>query len=153
MASGDCIHGLRTEWCGDCTPLVGPGSSLDIWVNNLSEIIPIAEPWETRWPPAGELADAAGLLPGQYAKAMAAIRERFPDLPLVSDRNGIRFTLDAQQVRIYREARMRTALTTVRRAFRGAVLPGIRQIRPEGERWVQLQAEHLLDQIEYMISG
>ncbi len=48
---------------------------------------------------------------------------------------------------------MRAALTTVRRAFRGAVLPGIRQIRPEGERWVQLQAEHLLDQIEYMISG
>ena len=153
MASGDCIHGLREEWCGDCNPLVGPASDLEIWVNTLSDVIPVAAPWEERWPSAEELADAAGLLPGQYSRAIAAIRERFPDLPLVSDRNGIRFTLDAKQVRIYREARMRTALTIVRRTVRGAVLPGIREINPEAERWVQIQAEHLLDQIEYLVKG
>jgi hypothetical protein len=153
VASGDCIHGLRGEWCGDCNPLAGPASELDIWINHLEEVIPVSQPWETRWPSADELAWAAGLLPGQYARAIAAIRERFPDLPLVSDRNGIRFTLDARQVRIYREARMRAALTIVRRTFRGAVLPGIREISPGAERWVQIQAEHLLDQIEFLVKG
>ena len=116
----DCLHGIEEAWCGDCNPAAGPGSHLETWIDIVSLLIP-----GDGQPPVSkaDLTQDSGLQPHQVDKAIAAIRERHPDLPLVSDRTGIRFTMDEDAVRRFRNTAARTALTRIRRAFRGALLP------------------------------
>jgi hypothetical protein len=116
----DCHHGIEEAYCGDCTPRTGPGSALDTYI----DVVSLRIPGDGEAPISfGALVTASQLSPGQVTAAVAAIRERHPDLPLVSDRNGIRFTMDEDAVRRFRNTAARTALTRIRRAFRGALLP------------------------------
>jgi hypothetical protein len=146
----DCIHDIEEAWCGTCTPLVGPDSPLDDWINTITLLIP----GDGEQPlPRDELIYLSGLAPGQVDRAVAAIRERYPDLPLVSDRNGIRFTMDEEAVRKFRVSRARIAQTSIRRSYRGAFLPYLQHAGiPDREiSWMTRQINRLLEDMDDMI--
>jgi len=143
---GDCIHDIRAEWCLDCNPPADPVSNPQIWGEQAFEVIPVDDPI-----PLAEAADLAGLSEHQFSTGVAWLRETYPDLPLVSSRNGLQFTLDADQVLQFRAARIRSSLTTVRRVIRGAVLPYIRQVNPSAERQLARQANRLFEDIQELL--
>jgi|SRR5580765_284041 hypothetical protein len=147
----DCLHGIEDEWCGDCHPsTAGPDSALEQYINIVSLLIP----GDGEAPASRDtLILASGLAPHQVDKAVAAIRERHPDLPLVSDRTGIRFTMDEDAVRRFRNSAARTALTRVRRSWRGVLLPylenaGIPDIQM---RLIERQFSRVLEDIEDLV--
>ena len=147
----DCIHGIEDEWCGDCHPgTAGPGSALDQYI----DIVSLQIPGDGEAPISkDDLVWMSGLTSGQVDKAVAAIRERHPDLPLVSDRTGIRFTMNEDAVRRFRNSAARTALTRIRRSWRGAVLPylenaGIPDIQM---RLIERQFDRVLEDIEDLV--
>jgi hypothetical protein len=145
-----CRHDIEEAWCGFCTPAIGPGSPLDGWIDSVSQVIP-AEDEDPM--PMAELIELTGLARHQVTKAVAAIRERHPDLPLVSDRNGIRFTMDADAVRRFRNTAARTALTRIRRGYRGVLLPYLDQSgASEAEvRRIKRQFDRVLEDVEDLV--
>jgi hypothetical protein len=150
MIDTDCIHEIRREWCATCNPPRDPESNQVVWANEAMMVIP--SDGETPMP-VDEAASLADLTRHQFNVAVAYLRENHPDLPLVSDRNGIRFTMDAAQVRKFRAQGARTALTIVRRRFRGAVLPYLKASAASDSevRRLTRQAERLLEDIEEFI--
>jgi hypothetical protein len=117
----DCIHDIEEAWCATCNPPVyGPGP-VD-FANDVSQFIPATDN------PADAISNAmlatvTGLSPSQVGQGIAWIRENIPDMPLISDRNGYRFTTDDDAVRRFRNTGARAALTMIRRRYRGALLP------------------------------
>jgi hypothetical protein len=74
-----------------------------------------------------DLADLSGLTLMQVAKGIEAIRDDYPEFPLVSSPQGYLFTIDAGAVAKYRSARAKSAHTTIRRLWTGTIKPYISQ--------------------------
>jgi hypothetical protein len=150
MIATDCIHEIRREWCGTCNPPRNPDSNRVIWADAAMMVIPGdgEEPLSL-----DEAAELAGLTRHQMDVAVAHMREAYPDLPLVSTRNGICFTMDEAQVAKFRAQGVRMALTIIRRRFRGAVVPYLRAAAASEQDMKRLtrQAERLLEDIEEFI--
>lgn len=142
----DCIHDIDREWCGVCNPAATP---LEDRINAVFQVIP-ADGEKPR--SLDDICWLAALNRYEVNQAVAAIRERYPDLPLVSDRNGIRFTLDEAAVRRFRQAGAKQALTLIRRRFRGAVLPYLQHAGDQAEvRRVERQLTRLMEDMEELI--
>lgn len=144
----DCMHDIEEAWCGICTPAKGAESPLTLWVNSVSMVIP----GDGENPlSVDECAARADLTRHEFNQAVAAIRERHPDLPLVSDRNGIRFTMDQMAVNKFRRAGAGQAMTLIRRRFRGAVLPYLRNVVSDREAaHMAVRVEVLLEDMQRM---
>jgi hypothetical protein len=147
-----CIHDIEAAWCGVCNPPIGPGSPLEEWINRVSEHIPADDDTPDRIS-HDDLVLYSGLTESQVNTAVAAIRERHPELPLVSDRTGIRFTMDGEAVRRFRNTAARTAMTRIRRGYRGVLLPYM-EVSGASEaqiRQIRRQFERVLEDIEDLL--
>jgi hypothetical protein len=146
----DCRHLIEQAWCGECNPARGPESSLETWISQAFMAIP-TDGQDPK--PVDEAAFDAGLIRYEFNQATAAIRERYPDLPLVSDRNGIRFTLDPDAVDRYRRARLSQAETLIRRTVRGVIEPFKRAVGASDAevRVVERSVQRLMEDIRELI--
>jgi hypothetical protein len=147
--AADCIHLIDAQWCADCNPAAGPESPLEGWINDVFAVIPT----DGEQPKSRDvIALESGHTLHETDTAVAAIRERHPDLPLVSDRNGLRFTLDHLDLVKYQHARASQALTLMRRMFRGALVPYmLHTADPSEVRRAQRQMERLLEDMEEFV--
>jgi hypothetical protein len=142
-----CIHEIEESWCGNCNPARGPESPLAGWIDDVSLVIP----GDGEAPIAlDDLALVSGHTRDEVNQAVAAMRERYPELPLVSDCHGIRFTMDGEAVRRFRRAGATQAMTLIRRRFRGAVIPALTGDEAAIRR-VTRQVDRLLEDIEELL--
>lgn len=150
----DCIHDIAEEWCADCNPKYAPGTTRDwreVLADDVTTRIPVSpEPGISR----DNLAAATGLSISQLYQVTSYIRENYPALGLVSDRNGLRFTADAADVDRYRHARLKASATIARRTVRGAVIPLLRQagVTDIQQRRVEMDLQRLVEDIEMLES-
>ena len=147
----DCIHDIDRRWCYDCNPPASPASNAEVWADAVSMVIPGdgEDPMSV-----DDVAAAAGLTRHQFNKAVAWMRENYPDLPLVSSPAGISFTMDEATVNAFRRSRARSAETTIRRMMRGAVLPYVQQTATNRQyRRMQRMTDSLLDEIAEFTNG
>jgi len=93
------------------------------WAAAIFEHIPEVGVDGDIWRGKAELAALTGLTAAQVAAAVAYLRDTYPDLPLVSGRDGYRWSTDADDVVAFRQWRARTAHTTMRRLWTGVMKP------------------------------
>lgn len=74
------------------------------------------------------LAKASNLTTAQVQSAVAYIRDNYPEFPLISSPDGYYFSMDLDAMNKFRRARMKSALTTIRRTWSGAVKPYLDRI-------------------------
>lgn len=70
-----------------------------------------------------DLAKASNLTVAQVQSAVAYIRDNYPEFPLISSPDGYFFSMDLDAMNKFRRARMKSALTTIRRTWTGVVKP------------------------------
>lgn len=92
---------------------------------------------------------AIHLTVADVSRGLAGIRDMLKGLPppalgLASDRSGICWTLDVDEIRKEHRRRIRTARTVVRRGVLGAVLPYLRAKHPASVTTL----EHLLELVD-----
>jgi hypothetical protein len=104
-------------------------------------------------PKSGEqLAADAGLKVTQIQKAIGYLRDTYPEFPLISSPDGYHFTMDADAVNAFRRARMKSALTTIRRTWEGAVKPYLDHINDEVvSLTVRKQYERLFEDVSDLV--
>lgn len=160
MSEQLCIHELRVTECAICNgvearlnPRREPAAKG--YADAIFDLIPVeAEGWIGN----AALADAAGLSPAQAAAGVAYLRDNYPELPLVSNRQGYCFTLNEADVSQFRLSRQRSALTIYRRLWRGVVKPFLDKRVVAGEmdkvtaRYITKQFERLLQDLDEMTS-
>jgi hypothetical protein len=146
----DCLHGLEQAHCSLCKPKTKKtrpveerAAELERWIPALNDD-PIS---------AAEIAEVSGLTVPQVYEAFGFIRDNSPDLPLPSDRRGYAYSSKPEVIDRYRNAAMKTALTRIRRLWRGVIKPFLALIG--NEEWAQYQTkqfERLLVDIEDMVA-
>lgn len=105
------------------------------------------------WIAQGDLAELVELSGAQVAAGVAYLRDNYPELPLVSSTQGYCFTCDEATVNRYRQARMRSALTAVRRLWRGTIKPYVDKTRRVSKREREIitkQFERLIEDLDGM---
>ena len=118
----------------------------DKWAEQVFMHIPVGDDQGLT---AAELAEVTGLSPQQVSAAVAYLRDHYPELPLVSGKTGYRFSLDAADVEAFRRWRVRSAQTTIRRAWTGVVKPYLDRAGSALEtRIIARQFERLLEDLE-----
>lgn len=146
----DCFHGLEHKTCSLCNQAEKPPRPVEIRAAQLERWIPALNDNPV---PATELAEVSGLTVEQIYEAMGFMRDNYPDLPLVSDGRGYRYSMNQEDIDHYRSARFKTAFTQIRRTWSGVVKPYLDE-RGELEitRLIGKQFDRLLEDIEEMIA-
>src|ERR1035438_547589 len=119
-----CIHDLEEAWCADCTGRPTAINNRIAWAGDVMMVIP-ADPAPPV--PLDEISIRSRMSRAKVNAAIAYLRETYPDLPLVSNSRGIRFTMNEEEVNKFRHSRFLAAHTIIRRTFRGAVVPYLKQ--------------------------
>ncbi len=88
----------------------------------------------------------------QVESGVAYLRDTYPNVPLVSSQDGYTFTTNERQVKTFQQMRMLVARTTVRRVFRGVILPFIKINAPMMEPLITKQFERLMQDIGDLVS-
>jgi hypothetical protein len=146
----DCLHGLVQAHCAICNPAPKQPRPVEVRAAVLEKWIPALNGDPVS---AAELADVSGLTVAQLYEAIGFLRDTYPDLPLVSDGRGYRWSMDREDIDRYRAARARTALTQVRRSWSGVVKPYLEQTGDTSiTRLIAKQYERLLEDIEDLIA-
>lgn len=147
-----CIHDLLRTECGICNGALArqnarPPSSSERCADAIFDLIPI-EGYISN----PHLAELTGLTGPQVAAGVAYLRDNYPEMPLVSGREGYSFTLKEADVNRFRLARQRAALTIYRRLWRGVIRPLVATMEPEKARYTTRAFERLLEDLEDMIA-
>lgn len=142
----DCFHGIEQPTCSLCNPAEKPPRPVEVRAAQLERWIPALNDDPIS---ASELADVSGLTVDEIYEGMAFIRDHYPDLPLVSDSRGYRYSTNQEDVDHYRAARFKTAYTQIRRTWRGVVKPYLDERGDiEIARLIGKQFDRLLEDIE-----
>jgi hypothetical protein len=145
-----CLHELEQAQCSICTPVATRPRPVEVRAAQLERWIPALNESPVS---AADLADVSGLNVSQIYEAVGFLRDAYPDLPLVSDGRGYRWSLDREDIDRYQAARAKTALTQVRRSWRGVVKPYLEEFGDTATtRLIAKQYERLLEDIEDMIA-
>ena len=75
-----------------------------------------------------QCAHDANLTPWQVRQAVEYLRDTYPEFPLISSHEGYQFSIDADTVQTFRRARVRSALTLIRRTWDGAIHPYLNHV-------------------------
>lgn len=147
-----CIHELNPHFCGYCNPDLDPPSTKrgrpslrHTWADAVFDKIPAdGEPPVS----ADYLAAKTGLTLGQVGAAIAYLRDQHPEFPLISSADGYQFTVDPEAVIAFQRWRARSALTTMRRLWIGAIQPYLQKTAKKPERLlITKQFERLLEDL------
>ena len=99
-----------------------------------------------------DLAKRSKLTINQVQDGVAALRDRFPDFPLVSNHLGYRFSEYEVDVTPFRRKRMRSALTIIRRLWTGVLRPFLlRQADPQLATFMTKQFERAMQDIADLV--
>ena len=104
------------------------------------------------WISVQELMDRTNLRYMQVIAAVAYLRERFPEYPLISSHSGYQFSLDPERLGDFWRWRARSAKTTLTRLWNGALHPYFQhnQAHPYA-RLVQRQGQRFIEDLTYFI--
>jgi hypothetical protein len=156
-----CIHDLIPSGCAVCngadvTQRAKRPPAAERHSEAIFDLIPVVADDTDRPISNQKLAAESGLTPAQVAAAVAYMRDNYPELPLVSSSDGYCFTLRSGDINRFRLARMRAALTIIRRLWRGVIKPYVdRRVKNEKmgadqAGFLTMQFEHLLDYLDRM---
>lgn len=106
-----------------------------------------------RWITGNDLMALTGLTYMQVVYGVAYLRDNFPDFPLVSSKQGYRFSVDAREVRAFAAWRAKTALTIMRHAYRGVVAPYLQTVGAREKINVTKQFERALEDLGDLVSA
>lgn len=147
-----CIHELNPQFCGYCNPDLEPPSTKrgraslrHTWADAVFDVIPA----DGERPISVEtLAVKTGLTKRQVQSGVAYLRDQHPEFPLISSGDGYQFTVDSEAIVAFQRWRARSALTTMRRLWTGAVQPYLEKKATKRERAAATkQFERLLEDL------
>src|SRR5262245_25946653 len=107
-----------------------------------------------QWISRRNLAHATGLSLSQVTKAVAHLRDAYPEFPLLSSHQGYRYSLLPGEVERFRAWRLTVGLTICRRTYSGCIGPYLEHLVSSGQLqagqhdWHQRQFDRVLQDIE-----
>lgn len=120
-----CLHDLPQDQCSLCNgsnvrlrPVELRAAQVELWIPALNEN-PVSK---------AELAEVSGVPERFIGEAVAFLRDNNPDLPLISDSRGYRWSKDQAEVDAYRASRAKTAHTQLGRTWTGVVRPYLENV-------------------------